>query len=169
KRGITVDIYRLLVALEVGDNPLPALEAPNHKRKLRILATPDCSGSTQGWNGLGQAWALHLAKLPDVEVVYAANFNGQFFELSSDKATTELIESVDLVLYLGDHDGRQMCEHYASLGATVVALDSYSASVAKPRLATSMALGQGTLYWVDRVSAKEPATWAKAVELCLSR
>lgn len=166
RRGVTVNAEQLLVALEIGDNPLPPLEDPDERPKLKVLVTPDCSGSTQDWSGLGQAWALHLSHIPDVDVVYFENFNGELWKVEGDAETRKLIESVDVVLYLGDGDGYELCQRYASYGAIVAALDSYCANYANPRL-RSETHGQGVLHWVDRVSAKEPDTWAKAIELCL--
>lgn len=165
RRSVTVNAEALLVALETGDNPLPPLENPDERPKLKILVTPDCSGSTQDWSGLGQAWALHLSKLPDVDVVYCVNSNGEFWEVD-DAGSRKLIESVDVVLYLGDGDGHELCQRYASYGATVVALDSYCANYANPRR-KSENRGQGVLHWVDRVHASEPDTWTRSIELCL--
>jgi hypothetical protein len=164
-QGVTVDVERLLVALEVEDSPLPPLETPRERPRLRVLISPDSSGSTQNWSGLGKAWALEISKLPDVDVVYTDNFNGEFTEgLQAEKHLTE----VDVMVYLGDSDGRDLCHRYAESGATVVALDCYSAWVANPRLAeTSRKRGGGVLYWVDRCSAKEPDTWYKALKLVL--
>ncbi len=169
KRGVTIDVEKLLVALETGNDPLPALETPDEKPKLRILVTPDCSGSTQSWNGLGQAWALHLSKLPDVDVVYYENFNGEFWEVKENEEVQKLINSVDVVIYLGDGDGTELCRRYTSYGATVVALDSYCASLENPRLTSTEQIGNGTLYWVSSVSAKAPHTWKTGIELCLGR
>lgn len=169
KRGVTVDIQRLLVALETGDDPLPALESPDEKSKLRILVTPDCSGSTQSWNGLGQSWSLHLSKLSDTDVIYFENFNGDFWEIQDNEEVKKLIESVDIVIYLGDGDGTDLCQKYASYGATVLALDSYCASYENPRLESAKRIGNGTLYWVVSVSANAPHTWKKGIELCLER
>ena len=166
RRGVSVNTEKLLIALEIGDNPLPPIEYPAERPKLRILVTPDCSGSCQGWSGLGQAWALHLSRIPDVDVTYVTNSNGEFWGIHKED-TPRLIEAVDVVLYLGDGDGRVLCERYASLGATVLALDCFAASVARPRLKSSN-LGQGALYWVDRVCAKTPETWSRAIELCLA-
>ena len=166
RQGVKIDVEKLLVALETGDDPLPALETPDEKSKLKILVTPDCSGSCQSWSGLGRAWALHLSKLPDVDVIYFENFNGKFWDVEEGTETQKLIESVDVVLYLGDGDGWDLSNRYASYGAIVVALDSYCANVAKPRLEIKT-VGQGTLHWVDRVSAHEPRTWTQSIELCL--
>lgn len=165
REGVKVHAERLLLALETGDDPLPALEWPRERPRLRILVTPDCSGSTQGWSGLGQAWALQLASIPDLDVVYIENFNGGFVGPLSQSARG-LVEAVEVLIYLGDGDGYRLCQQYASWGATVVALDSYCANAENPRLSAERHDG-GTLYWVDRVSAKCPATWALAVELCL--
>jgi len=99
-------------------------------------------------------------------VIYFTNYNGELWGTTPDAATRKLIESVDVVLYLGDGDGHELCKRYASYGATVVGMDSYCANSAKPRL-KSETVGQGTLHWVDRVSAKEPSTWARSIELCL--
>lgn len=166
RRGVTVNAEKLLVALEIGDNPLPALEVPDERPKVKILVTPDCSGSTQDWNSLGQAWALHLSRLPDVDVVYFTNYNGELWEVKGDTETRKLIESVDVLLYLGDGDGHELCRRYASFGATVLALDSYCANSANPRLKKEN-YRQGSLFWVDRVSANDPDTWTRALELCL--
>lgn len=160
RRGVTVKTEALLVALELGDNPLPALEWPSERPKCRVLITPDCSGSTQGWNGLGQAWALALAKNPEIEVVYTTNINGDF--CNTDKRLSE----VDIVFYLGDGDGLSLCRSYAHQGATVVGLDCYAAHVAKPRLKTER-FGRGQLFWVDRVSNRTPTTWADALRLAM--
>jgi len=168
RRGISVNSEKLLVALEIGDNPLPPLEHPDERPKLRILVTPDCSGSTQDWSGLGQAWALHLSKIPDVDVIYITNSNGKFWEVAeADTETRALVESVDVVLYLGDGDGYELCQRYASYGAVVVALSSYAACVAKPRHRVQTQ-GLGVLHWVDRVSANTPDTWAESISLSLA-
>lgn len=164
-QGVEVNSLRLLTALETGDNPLPPLEAPKERPKVRVLITPDCSGSCQGWSGVGQAWAMHLSNLPDVEVVYLTNSNGEFYEIrdvENSGAWSVLLEKIDLVIYLGDGDGRQMCEQYARKGATVLSLDCYCAFVANPRAKSFV---EGRLCWVDRVSAKDPATWAQAVKV----
>lgn len=168
ERGIRVNTEKLLIALETGDDPVPTLEERDERPKLKILVTPDCSGSTQSWNGLGQAWALHLSRLPDVDVIYFTNFNGEFWNQEADAESRRLIESVDVVLYLGDGDGQELCQQYASHGAIVVGLDSFCANVARPRL-KSKTIGQGVIHWVDRVSANEPDTWARSIELCLKQ
>lgn len=165
KRGVTVDAERLLVALETGDNPLPPLEWPSERPKCRVLITPDCSGSTQGWSGTGKAWAMHLSKNPELEVVYLDNSNGDFWEVRGEQVE-RLLASVDIVVYLGDGDGHSLCTSYAQQGATVLALDCYAACVARPRLKAER-FGQGQLFWVDRVSAQAPDTWATALSLAL--
>lgn len=169
ERGVRVNALELLIALEIGDDPIPPLEDRDERQKLKVLVTPDCSGSTQNWNGLGQAWALFLSQLPDVDIVYIHNSNGVFWEIRQDAASQKLIHSVDVVLYLGDADGQELCEQYASWGATVLAMDCHLASVAKPRLLRTESHGRGTLYWVDRVSAHVPDTWAQAIVLCLKK
>ena len=165
KRGIVIDSERLVTALEIGDDPLPALETPDERPRLRVLVTPDCSGSTQGWSGLATAWAQYLSRVPDLEVIYLENVNGDLARGLHQQAR-QLVERVDLVLYLGDMDGYNLCRQYAGWGATVVALDSYCANVAKPRCKTEQIHG-GTLHWVDRVSAKIPDTWHQAIARCL--
>lgn len=168
--GVVVDAFKLLTALEIGDNPLPPLETRAQKPRLRVLVTPDCSGSTQNWNGLGRAWALFLAKLPDVDVVYHENMNGQFWHgMSPHPEAEKLLSEADVVVYLGDSDGESLCRSYAEKGATVLALDCHCASVAKPRLRYVSQKGSGSLYWVDRVSAKQPETWYQALKLVLGR
>lgn len=166
KSGITVNAEKFLVALEIGDNPLPPLEVQDERPKLKILVTPDCSGSCQGWSGLGQAWSTYLSRMPDVDVIYLTNANGDFWEVREETEWQKLIQKVDVVLYLGDGDGHEMCTKCASLGATVVALDCYAACVAKPRLKKTKS-GKGMVFWVDRVSAKDSETWEKALSLCL--
>lgn len=168
--GVTIDPEDLMVALEIGDNPLPPLEVPFQRPRLRVLVTPDCSGSTQNWSGLGQAWAIHLAKIPDVDVVYITNFNGEFWNNGGkpEGMTQALLEKVDIVVYLGDGDGFELCKNYAEKGSIVVGLDCYCASVAKARLRESWQR-RGAFYWVDRVSADAPDTWFKALELVLGK
>lgn len=173
-QGVDVDVMRLLIALEVGDNPLPALEAPRKRPRLRVLITPDSSGSTQAWSGVSSAWALHLAQMPDVDVIHFPNFNGRFVDGWQHDLPAEdvqrLLGRADIVVYLGDSDGYELCHRYASQGATVVALDCYSANVANPRLKEACDKPSGgSVRWVDRVSAKEPDTWHKALELVLKR
>lgn len=166
-QGVEVRAKDLLVALEVGDNPIPPLEAPRERRRLRVLVSPDCSGSTQGWSGLACAWARHLEKLPEVDVIYVKNFNGKFWDVdTSDRGTEELLARCDLLLYLGDSDGEVLCHHYAKIGATVIAFDSYCANAETPRLRTSKK-GTGVVHWVDRVSAHAPQTWTQALSLVL--
>jgi len=170
KSSVTIDAERLLVALEIGDDPLPALEVPDQRPKVKVLVTPDCSGSCQDWSGLGQAWALHLAEIPDVDVIYFTNCNGHFWEVEGGIAVDRILEkeSIDLVLYLGDGDGRDDCRKWAEKGAMVIALDSYCAKVCSPRK-NSEKIGRGTLHWVDRVSAHSPWSWTESVRLCLTK
>ena len=142
----------LLVALETGNDPLPALETPERKAETSYSRYPrTVPVATQSWNGLGQAWALHLSKLPDVDVVYYENFNGEFWEVKENEEVQKLINSVDVVIYLGDGDGTELCRRYTAYGATVVALDSYCASLENPRLTSTEQIGNGTLYWVSSV------------------
>lgn len=169
KRGVTIDVNRLLVALETGDDPLPALEAKDEKPKLRILVTPDCSGSCQSWSGLSQAWALHLSKIPEVDVIYLTNFNGELWDVTKDDEVQKIINSVDVVIYLGDGDGDELCRKYAEMGAVVVALDSYCATYENPRLKRIKDVKNGSLFWVSSVSANAPHTWKTAINLCLGR
>lgn len=166
KRGVVVDVDELLIALETGDNPLPAIESPDERPKIKILVTPDCSGSTQNWSGLGCAWALYLSRDPEVDVIYFENFNGELWEVEQGKELEELLASVDVVVYLGDGDGYELCKSYAEQGCTVVGLDSYCANYANPRLKTTRHYS-GTMHWVDKVSAKEPETWTRALELAI--
>ena len=174
RSGISVHAEKLLVALETGDDPVPHLEHPDARPKMRVLVTPDCSGSTQSWNGLGQAWAAHLSVSPDVDVVYADNHNGEIMIGNLNErgdpdaaAVRALLQTVDAIVYLGDGDGTNRCRNFVKeFGVTVVALDSYCASDPKPRMRTE-SYGGSTLYWVDRVSAWEPWSWTAALKLCL--
>lgn len=167
RQGVTVNVEELLVALEIGDNPLPALERPRERPKCRVLVTPDCSGSCQSWSGVGQAWALHLSKNPELEIVYLDNANGDFWSVQEDEEVSKLLSSVDILVYLGDSDGRSLCQSYARQGVTVIALDCFAASVARPRLKAER-FGQGRLFWVDRVSNDNPATWTEALRASLT-
>lgn len=175
-QGTTVDVEGLLVALEVGDNPLPFLEVPRERPQIRVLITSDISGSTQGWSGLSQAWAQHLTKLEGADIWHLLNYNGKF--LFEDMYLGEIenmpfdemlsfLPRFDLVVYLGDTDGFELCKAYAQQGATVVGLDCYCANEANPRLALDKQ--HPRLYWVDRVSAKEPNTWYQALKLVLKK
>lgn len=172
-QGTQVQALDLLLALETGDNPLPALERPRLRPSLKVLITPDSSGSCQDWSGLGRAWALEVSKLPDVDVIYVENMNGQFmgagYRVVADEAVDGMLREVDVVIYLGDGDGYDLCHDYASRGATVVALDSYCASVAKPRLREVNRRGSGVVYWVDKVSNCDAATWFDGLKLVMER
>lgn len=168
RQGTTVDVEALLMALELGDNPIPPLEVPQERPQCRILITPDCSGSCQGWSGLSRAWATHLSRLPDVEVSYFQNCNGEFWDAQLSSAWRQRLAEVDFLIYLGDGDGHSLCHAYARTGCTILALDCHCANVAKPRLEVTP-VGNGTVYWVDRVSASCPSTWYDAIACCLER
>jgi hypothetical protein len=161
---------------------LPYLEHPAERPKLKVLITPDSSGSTQGWSGLARAWATIVARDPEVDVIYLDNFNGSFDSSISTQVedsdyqwgrqdwasdeVRELMESLDVVIYLGDSDGSDLCAQYASYGVTVVALDSYCANVAEPRLRKTVN-GSGQILWFDRCSAHATYTWYRALEMAL--
>ncbi len=167
KKGVVVNTEELLINLEIGANPLPALEAPDEKQKIRVLITPDFSGSTQQWSGLGAAWAHLLAQDENIDSLYLENFNGSF-QVKKGEIKKEEIENllgrIDLLIYLGDRDGYELCKRYAQQGVkTVVGFDSYSARVANPRVRKN-SVGPGTLYWVDRVSVKSPETWTQGLK-----
>jgi hypothetical protein len=90
--GIRSDIPDLLIRLEGGDNPIPALEIPQQRPKMKIMISPDCSPSTQPWNGLACAWAIMLAKNPDLDVLYCVNSNGEPVKISSEKYLTLILK-----------------------------------------------------------------------------
>ena len=171
-QGIEIDSKKLLIALETGDNPIPPLEIPHEVPRIRVIVTPDCSGSTQSWSGVGAGWAHHLSRISDIEVVYVENMNGDFIWKNygkPPKSVADFLQDADMIIYLGDGDGHDLCHSYAEKGARVIALDCHLSSVAKPRLnELSRKTSGGELYWVDRVSAKDPMTWYKALELVLS-
>ena len=166
--GTDIDIEELLMALETGDDPIPALERPAEIRKIKVVVTPDCSGSTQGWSGIARAWALLLSEEPNVDVFYAENSNGYFWSSKGDNNSEmwKLLPGVDLMIYLGDTDGVGLCEDAAKIGLTVVALDSACCNYGEPRIKHKN-MGAGTLSWVDRVSAKDSGSWYKALQLVL--
>lgn len=168
-QGTQVDPQGLLLALETGADPVPALEAPRERPRMRVVVTPDCSGSTQDWSGLGQAWALTLAEHQDLDVVYVENFNGQFCDARGGRLDAEpLLAGVDMVVYLGDQDGEDLCREYAATGTHVLLIDSYAASRQAPMLRErSHTKAGGTLTWVNQTSAKTPATWTAALRLAL--
>lgn len=166
QRGTYIDIPELLVALELNDNPIPALEKPRDRPTAKVLVTPDCSGSTQDWSGLGQAWAKHLSKMPDVEAIYLTNVNGSFSDFKKEELP-DLLKAVDIVLYLGDGDGYDLCESYAQMGATVIALDTHCSSYSSPQLVKSINISRGHLYWIIGVSARYPGDWTAALQLVL--
>ena len=159
-----VDVDGLLMALEIGENPIPYLEKPVERSNIKVLITPDCSGSTQGWNGVAQGWAQVLASHENLDVIYVQNSNGWLIADLGDKETKNLVQSVDLLVYLGDCDGRELCERYASYGTTVIALDSFCARVAEPRRRDKK---NEKILWYDRCSAKEPSTWETALRMAL--
>lgn len=170
--GTEVDTHQLLLALETGDDPLPALERPRQRPRTRVLVTPDSSGSCQGWSGLGRAWALHLAGQPDVDVIYVDNFNGALVDGRGRSLPRQdtLLAGVDVVVYLGDRDGYDDCVRFAEAGALVVALDNHCASTAAPRVDHRLPTrAGGELVWVDRVSARDPQTWTAALRRVLSQ
>lgn len=164
RQGVQVNAFDLLVALEIGDNPIPALEAPRERPRMRVLVSPDRSGSCRGWCALGMAWASHLSDLPDTDIFYVENGNGQFL-----KNVSALLPKIDVVIYLGDDDGWEMCEKYARGGLMVIALDCYAARVAKPRLAKRPEGVGGNFFWVERCSSKKPETWYQALRLALGK
>lgn len=169
--GTRVDPAELMVTLETGDNPLPALERPQQRPRSRVLVTADSSASCQDWSGVGRAWAVQLAGLDDVDVVHVDNFNGRLVSPDGTPLGDPggLLDGVDVVVYLGDDDGRRLCGRYADAGALVVGLDNRCATVARPRVAERVrARGGGELVWVDRVSARDPQTWTRALQLALT-
>lgn len=47
-----------MIALEINEDPTPYLEVSAKQPRMRILITPDCSGSCQDWSGIAQGWSL---------------------------------------------------------------------------------------------------------------
>ena len=174
--GIKSDIPQLLIRLESGDNPIPALEVPQNRPKMKIMISPDCSPSTHDWNGLSCAWAIMLAKSPDLDVLFCVNSNGEPVNMSSDRYLT-LMRSSDMIIYLGDADGMFHNKAWArDYGQHVIALSSAQTSIGnipKYKLDNKMVhlivqkYKRGVLRYVTGVSSKDPRTWVKALNLCM--
>lgn len=169
RAGTRVDTQRLVLGLETedADEVLKALDTPAEKRKLKILVSEDRSGSCSNWSAVGGSWAVQLATLPDVEVFHVENSNGMLMDMEHEEVVA-LLGNIDLMVYLGDRDGRRLCEQYASKGATVVAMDCYAACARNPRLRATKH-GTGVLYWVDRVSSHHPEGWVQGLRMALSK
>lgn len=172
--GIRADIPDLLIRLEDGDNPIPALEIPQNRPKMKIMISPDCSPSTHDWNGLACAWAIMLAKSPDLDVLFCVNSNGEPVKISSERYLT-LMRSSDIIIYLGDADGMSHNKEWArEYGQHVIALSSanHSIGTVPPHKHDKVHLivqkyGRGILRYVTGVSSKDPRTWVKALNLCM--
>ena len=175
--GIRSDIPQLLIRLESGDNPIPALEIPQQRPKMKIMISPDCSPSTHDWNGLACAWAIRLAKNPDLDILFCVNSNGEPVKISSERYLT-LMRSSDIIIYLGDADGMSHNKEWArDYGQHVIALSSVQISIGvippikvkegKVHLVVQR-YGRGILRYATGVSSKDPRTWVKALTLCLN-
>lgn len=175
--GVKPDIPDFLIRLKGGDNPLPSLERPNERPKMKVMITPDCSPSTQPWNGLACAWAIMLAKNPDLDVLYCVNSNGDPVKVSSEKYLT-LMRSSDIIIYLGDSDAMSHNKEWArDFGLHVICLSSVHTSIGvvpqwkikqnKVHLIVQK-YGRGVLRYATGVSDKDPRTWARALNLCLN-
>lgn len=126
RRPHAVKIWK---ALKTGENPLPYLEVPNDKRQLKVLATPDISGSCQNFSHLSQGFALVLAKMEDVAVTYIENHNGQLIGIEWTKEkSAQFCSAQDIVFYLGDDDCVENALIAAEKGATFIAFSSYRAN-----------------------------------------
>ena len=126
RRPHAVKIWK---ALKTGENPLPYLEVPNDKRQLKVLATPDISGSCQNFSHLSQGFALVLAKMEDVAVTYIENYNGQLIGIEWTKEkSAQFCSAQDIVFYLGDDDCVENALIAAEKGATFIAFSSYRAN-----------------------------------------
>jgi hypothetical protein len=88
---------------------LPALEADvEHETKLRVLVTPDRSGSCASNCQVIVGLAIALRRAYNAQ--YAENVNGVIDE--SD--LREMGRDTDLVLYIGDSDGIESLEALSS-------------------------------------------------------
>ena len=123
------DALKIWQALKTGENPLPYLDVPQKKRQLKVLATPDISGSCQNFSHLSQGFALVLAKMEDVAVTYIENHNGQLIGIEWTKEkSAQFCSAQDIVFYLGDDDCVENALIAAEKGATFIAFSSYRAN-----------------------------------------
>ena len=123
------DALKIWQALKTGENPLPYLDVPQKKRQLKVLATPDISGSCQNFSHLSQGFALVLAKMEDVAVTYIENHNWQLIGIEWTKEkSAQFCSAQDIVFYLGDDDCVENALIAAEKGATFIAFSSYRAN-----------------------------------------
>lgn len=73
-----INTEELITALEIEDNPIPALEWPHPKQRARIVITPDVSGSCAYWGNISATWARQLSKLMGGGVMILDNYDGRF-------------------------------------------------------------------------------------------
>jgi len=162
-----IDIEGLMVAIEIGEDPTPYLEIPEQKPRMRILVTPDCSGSCQDWSGVAQGWALELQSIPGIEVFYVENCNGEM--LCNKETKEDLIKKQDIIIYLGDGDNDQIRD-LSKTGCTIISINNVCSSYSGVQVAQFEKYPKGGVYIeLYKVHASNPDDWTEAIKLAIKK
>lgn len=103
KTKLDLNAEELIMALELDDDPMPAIDFPYRVPMARIIISPDVSGSCEKWFRISTAWADALAMFISRiggKVAVADNYNAEF-----NNGLDMFGYDCDLFLYLGDSHG----------------------------------------------------------------
>jgi len=138
--------------------------------KVKVLVTPDMSGSTVGWSSISQQLAKHFKKgISNADVTIIDNFNGYisnkgYHNTPSYNDTISTLSKYDIVLYLGDTDAEEILTspEMAKVETQIICLDNSYSNVGDVRLVNQQ---NPNTIWINGVSVKRDNDLKKAARL----
>lgn len=158
------DLLGFVKAVQIGEDLRPYIQSDIEREEtVRILITPDQSGSTCSWSDVSTAFAYALqeqGKKLGVSVALIPNFNGTPVISDQDVSWSE-IERVDVVLYLGDNDAMESIQKVPA--NRIIALSNVYSSVrdGEPRICQDI---PGVI-WVEGVAGRDVTSFTKALKI----
>jgi len=162
------DVLGFVKALQVGEDLRHYIEADVEKEEtVRLLVSPDQSGSTCSWSDVSTEFALALQEQCsrlDMKVALVPNFNGTPV-VEDREVAWENLGRVDVVLYLGDDDALETLPEIRQLNPAcrIVALSNkYSAAWnGIPHVNRDIK----DMSWVEGVAGRNPESFIRALRL----
>lgn len=151
------DVLGFIKATETGEDLRPYIEAEFEEDSVKVLVTPDFSGSCSWCSKITGAFARELSKTTGIDVTYVENCNGYPFSKDGwELDWRDIPASFDCVIYVGDYDAIDQMEYLYSSGKAkkIIALSNYGCNHNTPQV--DREFSHHNVIWVTHVNGNDP-------------